>query len=276
MTRARLGCPAGVVLDLDGTLYDEQGVVAGAREAVGALRDAGIRVCFATNTTRRPHRAVVEHLTSLGIAVADHEVVTAPRAAVAWLQMQQISTVALHVAPSTEAEFEAIPRDEHQPSAVVVGDLGENWTVDRLNRVFRHVMRGARLVALQKNRYWQTESGLTLDAGPFVAAIEYASGVEAEVVGKPSRAFFLAACRVLGRAPQDVVMVGDDIETDVGGAIAAGLRGALVRTGKFREEDLERGITPDTVLASVAEVPAWVATLSVPSEPPAQEGPLPG
>ena len=139
---------------------------------------------------------------------------------------------------------------------MVVGDLGDRWDYGVLSRAFRSLMDGAELIALQKNRYWETSEGLSLDAGPFVSALEYATGREAEVVGKPSPAFFELALGELGVSADRAAMVGDDVEADVGGAMDAGLAGILVRTGKYREDLVgESGIEPTATVDSIAEVP---------------------
>jgi HAD superfamily hydrolase (TIGR01458 family) len=145
------------------------------------------------------------------------------------------------------------------PEAVLLGDLGETWSYALLQEAFEYVMAGAAIVALSRDRYWQRGEGLALDAGPFVRALEYATGVEARVAGKPSPAFYTAALASLGlEVSGRTVMVGDDLWSDVEGAQRAGLQGWLVRTGKFREDTLrDSGITPDRVLSSVAAlVPA--------------------
>jgi HAD superfamily hydrolase (TIGR01458 family) len=116
---------------------------------------------------------------------------------------------------------------------------------------------GAELVALQRNRMWLRPDGLSLDVGPFVAALEYAADVEAVVVGKPARAFFALALTQLGAEPADAAMVGDDVESDVLGAMRAGLRGVLVRTGKYRDATARRADPqPDAVIDSIADLPA--------------------
>jgi HAD superfamily hydrolase (TIGR01458 family) len=116
-------------------------------------------------------------------------------------------------------------------------------------------MKGADLIALEKDRYWMAPDGLSLSAGPFVSALEYATGKTAALVGKPSKAFFSLALDDMGLAGDQVVMIGDDILTDVGGAQQAGIRGALVRTGKFSEEALKNsGIRPDFILDSIARI----------------------
>ena len=246
----------GLLLDLDGTLYGPDGLIPGAAEAVARLRAAGLALCCVTNTTRQPRAALVERLGSLGLPVSADELFTAPLAAAAWLEAHAVRTVALHVADAAAGEFGRFTIDEVSPQAVVVGDLGPAWTFERLNRAFRQLGDRATLLAIQKNRYWRAAEGLVLDAGPFVAALEYASGRQAVVVGKPSAAFLEAAAAGLRLPLADVALVGDDIVSDVGGALAAGARGILVRTGKFRPGDLEAGVvSPTAVIDSVAALP---------------------
>ncbi|HEX9631629.1 MAG TPA: TIGR01458 family HAD-type hydrolase [Gemmatimonadales bacterium] len=249
--------PGGVLLDLDGTIYEADRVVPGAPEAVARLRRAGLAVAFCTNATRMPRRALGERLAALGIPAVPGEIVTAPAAAAAWLRAEGIRRVALYVAEATLEEFPDCTADAAAPGAVVLGDLAAGWTFDVLNRAFRQVLGGARLVALQRNRYWKTADGLSLDAGPFVAALEYAAGTTATVVGKPSAPFFSLAVAALGVPADRVVVVGDDVTTDALGARAAGLRAVLVRTGKYRVGD-EATVTPapDAVVDSVARLPA--------------------
>lgn len=255
---------AGVLFDLDGTLYEDDRLVPGAAEAVRALRQAGVAVGFCTNTTRMPRRALGERLAAIGIPATPDEILTAPAAAARWLRAEGIRRIGLHVADATREDFADFALDDPSPEAVVLGDLGSGWTFALLNRVFRQLLGGARLVALQRNRYWKTAEGLTLDAGPFVAALEYAAGTTAEVVGKPSPAFFDAAVAMLGVARETVVVVGDDVRTDIAGAQAAGLRGVLVRTGKYRSGD-ERSVAPGPA-AVIESVVALGALLGV--EPP--------
>jgi HAD superfamily hydrolase (TIGR01458 family) len=121
-----------------------------------------------------------------------------------------------------------------------------------LNHAFRLMMDGAELIALQHNRYWRRSDGMALDVGAYAAALEYATRSEAVVVGKPSQEFFAAALAEMEL--EQAVMVGDDVEADVGGAMAAGLAGVLVRTGKFRQDALPE-VTPTAVADSIADVP---------------------
>lgn len=242
----------GVLLDLDGTLYQDGGAIDGAPEAARRLRQRG-GVRFVTNTTSKSRAAVVEKLTGFGIEADPAEVVSPPAIAGARLRAAGESA-ALFLPDAAHADFEGVETGADAPDWVVVGDLGAAWDFATLNQAFRLVMDGARLMALGRTRYWRAPDGLRLDAGPFVAALEAATGQTAETVGKPAEAFFLAACADLGLDPSTVALVGDDAETDVRAAQAAGLRGVLVRTGKFREADLDGEPTPDLVIGSVAEL----------------------
>jgi len=251
-----IGRPGAVLLDLDGTVYEEDRPIAGVADAIARLRAARVAVRFVTNTTRFSRRALRDRLAGFGVAAGVDEILTAPAAAAAWLRARGLRRAALHVADSTLEDFPDVVRDAESPEAVVVGDLGAGWTFDRLNGAFRQLMGGARLVAVQRNRYWKTADGLSLDAGAFVAALEYAAGVEATLVGKPSAAFYAAAVASAGAVRGPVVMVGDDLAGDVQGAQAAGLRGVLVRTGKYRAGDETRATPgPDAVVNSVADLP---------------------
>jgi HAD superfamily hydrolase (TIGR01458 family) len=169
----------------------------------------------------------------------------------------------LFVPPKTQPEFSGFEvldgGRETGADYVIVGDLGERWSFRTLNRAFRllHNNPAATLIALGMTRYWQAPDGPRLDTAPFVAALEHATGRRAVVLGKPSREFFAAAVSRLGLTPADVLMIGDDIRTDIAGAQAAGLKTALVRTGKFRPPDLDEGIQPDALLDSIAGLPKW-------------------
>jgi HAD superfamily hydrolase (TIGR01458 family) len=238
----------GLLVDLDGTLYVGDEPVEGAREALGELKAYGITVRYVTNTTRKPRREVRDHLLSLGFEIEETEIFTPARAAAGLIGDRRCFPL---VDEALLEDLEEVTLTEDRPDYVLVGDLGEGFTYERLNAAFRLLVNGAELLALQKNRYWRTESGLSLDAGPFVVALEYASGKSATVVGKPEESFFRLALEDMG-SRHEVAMVGDDPETDVAGARAAGLRGFQVKTGKYRSEET---VASDLVLESVAALP---------------------
>ncbi|MFN8132897.1 MAG: TIGR01458 family HAD-type hydrolase [Solirubrobacteraceae bacterium] len=253
----RLADVRAVLLDLDGVLYVEGEAVPGAPDAVARLRGAGLPLRFVTNTTARSREQTLARLAALGFEVAPSELVTPAALAAQMCAQRGLHRVALVMNDAVKGDFPGLEEADDGVEAVIMGDLGEQMGYATLNRAFRHVMAGAELIALQKNRFWLTADGLALDAGPFVAAIEYATGRQADVVGKPSAAFFELVLADLGTDAAHAAMVGDDVEVDVGGAQAAGLAGILVRTGKYRADVVAAsGVRPAAVAGSIADVPA--------------------
>jgi len=251
------------LLDLDGTLYGETGAIPGTVEALAALRRRGVPFRCVTNTTRRSRRLLAERLAEYGFDVRPDEIITAVMAAVTLLRGRGVKRVAPYVAEATLEDLADFDLASGSPETVLVGDLGDEWNFSTMNSAFRHLMDGAELVALQCDRYWQKGEALALDAGPFVAALEYAAGKTATVAGKPSASFFRAAVESLRSdgvaSAEGVVMVGDDLWGDIEGAHGAGLQAWLVRTGKYRADvHTASGIVPDRVIGSVAELPDLV------------------
>jgi HAD superfamily hydrolase (TIGR01458 family) len=249
-----------LLVDLDGVLYVEDEPVPGAVEAVAALRALGLRLRFVTNTTARSRARTLEKLGHLGFGVPERELVTPAALAVRHCAERDHRRVALVMNEDVKVDFAGLEEVAEHADAVILGDLGPAFGYDVLNRAFRLVMDGAELVALQKNRYWLRADGLSLDVGPFVAAIEYATGQEAFVVGKPAPGFFGLVLGDLGVDAGRAAMVGDDVESDIGGALGAGLRAILVRTGKYRPEALRSaGVAPSATVDSIADVPPLLA-----------------
>ncbi|MBD3800921.1 MAG: TIGR01458 family HAD-type hydrolase [Campylobacterales bacterium] len=241
----------GVLCDIGGVLYEGDTPYPGAVEAVAQLK-ARYPVRFLTNTTQKTGAEVVAKLRKMGFGIEASEVITALDITKAYLIERQ-SRATFLLTDAAERFFDDLPGAPCR--YVVVGDAQENFTYSRLNDAFRTLMEGGELLAAAKNRYFKDHGGrLSMDAGGFVAALEYASGKTATVIGKPSSAFYRLACAQMGVAPEAAVMIGDDVETDVGGAQAAGLQGVLVETGKYAPADLERGITPDALFPSLAAI----------------------
>lgn len=261
-----LGVPAnriGLLLDIDGVLHVGDEPLPGAIEALGDLREATAGIRLVTNTTSKSRGAIVERLRRMGFDVAVDEVLTPAALALGYCGERGHAKVRLLVSESLRedlAELEATAPGE-PADAVVLGDLGDGFTRDVLDDAFRALMDGAELVALQHNRYWRSAEGLVLDVGAFAAALEYAAEVEPVVVGKPSRRFFESALAQLGVPADKALMVGDDVEADVGGALDAGIAAVLVRTGKFREDAVRRsGVAPTATIDSIADLPALIGS----------------
>lgn len=254
--RKRLDRVEGLLIDLDGVLYVSDEVIHGAPEAVDRIRSAGVPLRFVTNTTTRSRTMLHERAERLGLPIEVHEIINAPRAAAGYLRSIGNPRCRFVVFEDVLDEFEGIPQDDRHPEVIVIGDIGDRWDYHLLSELFAAIIDGAKLVALHKGRYYQGSEGLILDIGGFVAALEYATGTTATVIGKPSAPFFHSAAADMGLKPDRVAMVGDDIESDVGGAQRAGLAGILVKTGKYRSHlAAASSVRPDAVVSSIADVP---------------------
>ncbi len=232
----------GVLIDLGGVIYVGDEPIAGSLGALDRLHREGMPVRYLTNTTRLTHSQLLEKMERVGMQASPEEVFAPASAARDYLLAHDLEPHLL-VHTSLVTEFEGITGSAGR--AVVVGDAAENFTWQNLNEAFRALEAGAELVALAKNRSFRGKDGkLQLDAGPFVAALEFASQKEAVVLGKPSKDFFFAALDRMGCRPDRAAMIGDDVEADVAGAMAAGLTGILVRTGKYRQ-GAERSVSPE-------------------------------
>lgn len=244
----------GLLIDIDGVLTVGNEVIPGAPDTIRDLRARGIAIRFMTNTTIYCRSSMVERMAALGFDISERELFTAAYAAAAYLRSQEATSYYPLLLPDAQLEFSGIPVDEESPEFVVVGDMGASLSFPRMNRAFRACLNGAQLVALHKKRMWRTEEGLFLDGGPFVVALEYAADVGAVVTGKPSQTYFHMVLEDMGIPASRVAVIGDDIEIDVRGAQMNGLKGWLVKTGRFRKEDLGRGIWPDQAFDSINDI----------------------
>jgi HAD superfamily hydrolase (TIGR01458 family) len=241
-----------LLLDLNGVLFEDGVALSGAVEAVARARAEGLILRFVTNTATRSARTLLAELRGMGFELADEELFTAPMAARAYLQRHGLRPHCL-VHPAIAATFEDLLGPE--PDAVVLGDARDGLSYAALNQVFRLVRTGLPLIGLGMNRCFREGGEWMLDAGPFILAIAWAADTEAVVMGKPSVAFYEELVASTGLEPGACLMVGDDVEADVGGAMACGLRGCLVRSGKFQPGDLKRLPAGAAVIGSLAELP---------------------
>lgn len=252
----RNGSIRAILLDLDGVLYVGAEPIPGAIDAISRLRASGLPCRFVTNTSTLSLDSLKAKLDALGFDIPRAEIISAPQAALLYLRRQPAPVCRLLLADDVRQDFAELAQSDHEADHIVIGDIGDNWSYALLDAVFQRLMNGARLIAIHKNRFWQTEQGLKLDIGGFVHALEYASGTQAVIIGKPSPDFFAAALGDLGMDAAEVAMIGDDIDADVGGAQQCGLTGILVRTGKYRPAyAAASAVRPDLVLESIAELP---------------------
>jgi HAD superfamily hydrolase (TIGR01458 family) len=253
---------AAILLDIDGVMHVSGEPIPGAATAVRQLRENGHRIRFVTNATTRSRAQLGQELRGNGVEVGDDEIQTAAEAAARRLRGKRVLALTMH---ALVHDLEGLELVGEGADAVLLGGADETpetnlvFSYMNLARAFGELEAGAELYCLHRNRWWQTKHGAMLDAGAFVAGLEYAAQTEAIVLGKPSSAYFEAACEALDADAGMTWMVGDDLESDVLGAQRLGMHTVLVRTGKFRPDAVERsGVQPDGIVSSLAQLPAWL------------------
>jgi HAD superfamily hydrolase (TIGR01458 family) len=246
---------SGYLIDLDGTVYVGRRPIKGAVETINRLREHHIPFRFTTNTTTKSNATLLGLLTDMGVPVEADEIFGVITAAVAFLRAKGSPRCQLLLTDDPKEDFAEFPEDGERPEYIVIGDIGKYWDYQLVNDLFRKIMHGAGMIALHKGRYWETENGLQVDIGAFVAGLEYVTGKTATVIGKPSESFFQLALEDLGLPAEKVAMVGDDLISDIGGAQAVGMKGILVKTGKYRAELVAQSeVKPDLVIDSLGEL----------------------
>jgi HAD superfamily hydrolase (TIGR01458 family) len=255
--------PEAILIDLDGVLHVGGIPVPGAVDTISYLKDNGYSFRFVSNSTRRSRQTISGLLGSIGFEIPISHIFTPSMAAVSYISGKGVTKAFILTYPEVAAEMnrEGIQHSEESARFVVVGDAGDLFTYTLLNEAFRQLLEGAELIALEKDRYWMGTDGMMLSAGPFVSALEYASRKKAVVMGKPSRDFFLRALASMNARPDHSIMIGDDVVTDIWGAVANGLTGILVKTGKYRKDALENAPMPQArVISSIADLPHLLAS----------------
>lgn len=245
----------GVLLDIDGVLAVSWKPIPGAAMTIDWLREEGLPFRLVTNTSSQSRREMAATLVGTGIEVKPEEIMTAVAATASYLRSHHPgASVFLLSDEGSIEDLEGIQLARDDADVLVIGGASRLFSYENVNKAFKMVMRGVPFVAMHRSLYWKTSEGLELDGGAYTRGLEEATGVQAEVCGKPAPAFFEAAVEAVGVPENRLAMVGDDIVTDVMAAQELGLTGVLVRTGKFRPEDLERG-APDHVIGSIADLP---------------------
>lgn len=250
----------GLLIDLDGVLYVGDQIIDGAIQVINQIHASNMPCRFITNTSTLSLNGLQLKLAKLGFNIPSSEIISAPQAALLYLAKQSEPICRLLLAENVKQDFLQFPQSDQNVTHVVIGDIGEKWTYNLLNELFLNVMQGAKIIAIHKNRFWQTEHGLQMDIGGFVSALEYATGTQAMIIGKPSADFFKVALEDMGLQAHEAMIIGDDIDADVNGGQQAGLQGVLVRTGKYRKAYISQSsVKPDLVIDSIKDLPQVLA-----------------
>ncbi|ESO97211.1 hypothetical protein LOTGIDRAFT_226773 [Lottia gigantea] len=244
----------GILLDITGVLYESGGqAIDGSIDAVARLMKSKIPVRFCTNETSCTRKALVEKLHRFGFSMEEKDVFPPIPAMSSILKQRKLRPFTI-LKPEAMADMSEI--DCSNPNCVVIGDATTEFSYETLNKAFQLLVSldMPLLFSLGRGKYYNENGKLALDVGCYMKALEYACDIQAEIVGKPSRSFFNAALEDMSVSADQVVMIGDDVVNDVGGAQSCGMRGVLVRTGKYRFQDENHPeVKPDGIVDNLAQ-----------------------
>lgn len=243
----------GFLFDLNGVFFEDNRLIFGANETIHWLRGRKLPFKFISNNTTLSRQLYVEKLNKLGLEVSEHEVLSANYAGVVVAEKLGIQNCRLVMEEQAKKDYAFLQQANKKVDAIIVGDIGNKWSVDLMNSLMLDILDGAEIIALHKGRYYQSNGRLKIDCGAFVAGLEYVTQKKAHVVGKPSKTFFEVA---LADMPSGTIcIVGDDLINDIQGGIDMGLKTILVKTGKFREEIFQRSVVkPDLCIPSIKQL----------------------
>jgi HAD superfamily hydrolase (TIGR01450 family) len=260
----------GVLFDIDGVLTTSWEPIEGAAETLGVLNRNQIACSYLTNTTTRTRSQIADALGRAGMEVRPDEVITAAVLTAEYVRQQYPDARCFLVnsgditedMPGIDLVASTDYRDgEDAPDVVLLGGAGPEYDHLTLSRVYDWMAQAVPVVAMHRSTAWNTAEGLRIDTGMYLIGMEQTSGRKATAVGKPAPEGFLAAAGRLGVEPDQMYMVGDDLNNDVLAAQVVGMTGVLVRTGKFRQDTLDRwaadefAMQPCHVIDSVADLP---------------------
>ena len=245
-----------LLIDLDGTIYQNGKLIDNTLITIQKLNKNKVPFRFITNNTRKSRQSICLYLKKLGLIIDESYIYTTMYAAINYCKKNNLKKIKIiSLTDEYKNDVSEIDIVESNPDAIILGDLSDQFNYNKLNEIFIELQQGAQLIALHKNRYWLKNNNITLDLGPFVSLLEYASNQRAIVIGKPNKNFFEIAAHDFNMAYSNIAVIGDDIESDVSGSINTGMQGVLVKTGKYIEKQLENsGIKPDYVLDSFSHI----------------------
>jgi len=249
----------GILIDLDGVLYIEDALIPGAAETIEHLKNKGIKCRFLTNTTIRSKENLYKKMTRLNIPVRREEIISPLGAAAKYLRKQGNPSIRLEVMDETKEDFAEFCTTSENPDFIVIGKIGKRWNYDLMNELFSQIMKGSSLIALHKDRYTMRKKDLHIEFGAFIAALEYSTGKKALIMGKPSKTFYKSAIMDININQDKILMIGDDLISDIQGAQNAGIKGILVKTGKYRKELLDQSsVKPDLIISSIHQLASLI------------------
>jgi len=250
----------GILIDLEGVLYNDNELIPGSIEVIKELKKNNIKLRFLTNTTTSPRKIILNKLLNFGFDIEEEEIFTPIIAAKNYLRDNAVKKISLFTNIEIVEEFKDYEITQKNPDVVIMGDIFKNFNWEILDRIFKLIyINNAALIALHQNKYCMRDNKVSLDLGPFVKAIEYASSKKSILMGKPEKKFFELAVQDLEENNQDILMIGDDITADIEGSKNANLKAVQVKTGKFQEKDLNNFIQPNERIVSINDLPKFLS-----------------
>ena len=245
----------GFLFDLDGVLCIDDKPIHDSVELINTLQSIQIPFRILTNYTTLSRRNLYDKLTSLGFNVSKDHIISAAYAGVLRLRKLNNPKCQFILNDNVIEDYNEFILDSISPEYIIIGDLDDKWSFEIINDIFKKVINGSKIIALHKGRYFEVSDGLQIDSGAFIQAIEYATSTHSEVIGKPERTFFQLAIDDIGVLPKHLMMIGDDIINDIGGAKEMGIKSTLVKTGKFRKDIVNSvQIKPDYIIDSASDL----------------------
>lgn len=252
----------GILSDIDGTLYFKGAPIKGAVKAVEKLREKDIKLLFFTNTDSKSPKTIYNALKDFGFKIYEEEIFTPIIALKEFLKIVPNKKLFLVTTEEINGEFQEFPKAESPdiPDYVIISDFRDNWDLNRINQAFKYVKKGATLLGTQGNKYFLDRNGEpVIDTGSFVKMIADAANVTPKIFGKPSKEYFIQALNRINLNSEDSIVIGDDIESDIEGAINAGLRAILVKTGKGEfYESSAVNLKPDLVIETFGSILEYI------------------
>ncbi len=258
LKKKNLNFVKGLLVDLDGTLYFKGKPIPHAIETIVKLREAGLKLLFLTNTDSKTPNTILKTLEEYGFFINRDELFTPIIAVKEFLSKFPNKKSFLVTTKEVAEEFQEFRQIKNSeiPDFVIIGDFHDNWDVNRLNLAFKYVLKGAKLLGTQGNIYYLDRQGEpVIDTGSFVYMIGKAANIIPKIFGKPSKEYFLQAIEKLNLKPDDVIVIGDDLESDIQGALNTGIKGILVKTGKGKLYNTTKStIKPYLILESFSSL----------------------
>ena len=247
----------GILIDLEGVLYLGNNIIEGSIESIAKIKSQKIKIRYLTNTTTVPIKLILEKLRKFKIPASKDEIFSPIIAANNYLNNKKISSIFLLTNKILKQDFQDFDLNNKNPEAIILGDIYKEFNWENLNKAFQLINNNkALIIALHKNRYCRREGEISLDLGPFVKALEFASSTKAIIMGKPEKNFFDLAIQDMKLMNEEVIMVGDDIISDIEGAKKNNIYSIQVKTGKYQKVDeLNKYLQPDLRIDSIDNLP---------------------